>query len=344
MKKIYLLIGMILFSGSLFPLVSSAAANNMTTITVDAEDYESGGLMYAIDSDDPSAFTTSNEFVVEAGSSHTVYVKDAAGNISGQVITAPIEKVGIEVTIGGDGTDSAVGTVETGRVTEPAEAGGGSLQEKTVTDGSSSSEKIFYTITTPNENVFYMVIDNTRTADNVYLLNQVTEEDLLSFVSGADAKKTEEAPIFSMDTVDEKKEPLEPENEKIEEKKRSDLPVILLMIAVAGGIYYYLKVYRPKKEQEMDLADAMDIEDFETEDTEDEEIVFEEDEKEKLLQKIIARAKDDESGGRMQEGLEEELIRENQDYINMELQDIAENSARTEEMTDASADEDMEEE
>lgn len=331
MKKIYLLAGMILFYGSLFPLESRAAASNMTTITVDAADYESGGLMYAIDSDDPSAFITSNEFVVEAGSSHTVYVKDAAGNISGQVIEAPIEKVGIEVTIGNDSTDAAVGTVETGRVTEPAEAGGGSLHEKTVTDGSSSSEKIFYTITTPDENVFYMVIDNTRTTDNVYLLNQVTEEDLLSFVPGANAKKAETAPIFSMDTV-EKTEPAELKEEQPKEKKKSDLPIILLMVAVVGCVYYYFKIYKPKKEQEMDLADAMDIDDFETEDTEDEEVVFEEDEKEKLLQKIIAKAMDDEAGGQRQEEVEAELLKENQDFIDIELTDAIENDDDTEKL------------
>lgn len=307
MKKIYLLAGMILFYSSLFPL--KAAASNMTTITVDAADYESGGLMYAIDSDNPSAFSTSNEFVVEAGSSHTVYVKDAAGNISGQVIEAPIEKVGIEVTIGNDSTDTDVGTVETGRVTEPAEAGGGSLHEKTVTDGSSSSEKIFYTITTTDEKVFYMVIDNTRSADNVYLLNQVTTTDLISLAGGANAEpEKKEDSIFTQEKkVDEiiKEEPIK----KMDNK--STMPIVILVILLMGGGYYYMKIYKPKKAAEMELQDASDIDDFEVEEGdnewEEEYSGYDEDsEKEELLRNIIYNEIDDSTEKQEAENILEE--------------------------------------
>ena len=48
------------------------------TISVEAED-ESGQLLYALDTDEPGAFSSSNEFSVPAGTSHTIYVKDAAG-------------------------------------------------------------------------------------------------------------------------------------------------------------------------------------------------------------------------------------------------------------------------
>ena len=57
------------------------------TISVDAVD-ENGNLKYALDTDDPSAFTDSNEFVVPAGTSHTIYVKDDAGNVSSQTYPA----------------------------------------------------------------------------------------------------------------------------------------------------------------------------------------------------------------------------------------------------------------
>ena len=60
---------------------SDSTGEEYITISVDAVD-ENGNLKYALDTDDPAAFTDSNEFVVPAGTSHTIYVKDAAGNIS----------------------------------------------------------------------------------------------------------------------------------------------------------------------------------------------------------------------------------------------------------------------
>jgi len=50
------------------------------TISVDAVD-NSGQMQYAIDSDDPSAFSNINEFTIPTGTSHTIYVKDAAGKV-----------------------------------------------------------------------------------------------------------------------------------------------------------------------------------------------------------------------------------------------------------------------
>lgn len=40
--------------------------------------------------------------------------------------------------------------------------------------------KEFYTFITPEENVFYLVIDNQRDSENVYFLNDVTEDDLMA--------------------------------------------------------------------------------------------------------------------------------------------------------------------
>lgn len=332
MKKFIILCGMIILCSYLSPLKGMAAEanNNLTTITIGASDDESGNLMYAIDSDDPNAFTTSNEFVVEAGSSHTVYVKDAAGNISSQVITAPIEKVGIEVTIGQDDTDSALGTARAGKaVSEAAEKGGGTVNEKTITDGSSSSEKIFYTITTPNENVFYMVIDNTRTSDNVYLLNKVTEEDLLALAEGGDAKKTKET-IFNSapadtEVVSSSDVASDTSKEDTKQNSKSDLPIIILVVLVVGGVYYYLKVYKPKKAAEMDLADAMDIDEFETEEdgSEEDEIIFEESEaKERLLRKITNEAMDIENEKSINENDMPSIDVADQEFLNMSLEDF----------------------
>ena len=53
----------------------------------------------------------------------------------------------------------------------------------TVVDNATDQDgKEFYTITTPDENVFFLVIDKQKSADNVYFLNVVTENDLLPLV------------------------------------------------------------------------------------------------------------------------------------------------------------------
>ena len=51
----------------------------------------------------------------------------------------------------------------------------------TVVDNATDEDgKEFYTITTADESVFYLVIDKQKTSENVYFLNTVTTDDLLS--------------------------------------------------------------------------------------------------------------------------------------------------------------------
>ena len=88
MKKSYrLAMGIflsILYGIMSWPICANASeGEEYITISVDAED-ENGTVLYALDSDEPSAFGPSNEFTVLAGTDHTVYVKDAAGNVSSQ--------------------------------------------------------------------------------------------------------------------------------------------------------------------------------------------------------------------------------------------------------------------
>ena len=88
--------------------------------------------------------------------------------------------------------------------------------------------KEFFTITTTppkkNENVFHLIIDRQRTEENVYLLNAVTEKDLLALA-----------------------EP-EPEPEKDAGFPIGNLLMIAAVLLVGGGAAYYFKVYRPKHE------------------------------------------------------------------------------------------------
>ena len=120
--------------------------------------------------------------------------------------------------------------------------------------------KEFYIIETPDGNLFYLIIDNQREQENVYFTSFVAEEELLAFVK--EKEKEKETGTSSGQGIDEQsifgatKEPVdevidEPVPEKPQETKSSN--PILLYIAVAAavaGAGYYLKIYKPKKEQE----------------------------------------------------------------------------------------------
>lgn len=171
--------------------------------------------------------------------------------------------------------------------------------EGTVVDSSTSAEaasgggKEFYTIQTKDEHTFFLIIDHERGGDNVYFLDQVTEKDLLSLTNGeieavgkGDAGKAdlEESGYFDGQAAAEVETETETETEKekgnpakadaavskplAKSGAAGKLPLILFLTIIGGGAYYYIKIYKPKKQ--LDLAD--DIEDYEAvEDGEEED-------------------------------------------------------------------------
>lgn len=278
------------------------------TITVDAED-DNEGLLYSIDSTEDAAFTDSNTFTIPAGTSHTIYVKDAAGNITSQeyspdylpaspdksVTDGNTQDINIDVELGNKDYSSILGTSSSA-----AEPGEGTMHDRTVTDGSDDGEKVFYTVTTAEGDTFYMVIDKNQNTDNVYLLNTVTRSDLAA---------------LAVDDKEDQEEKKEEDNllNLLQEEKEADAPVrtdspknsgispkfIVLVIAlIMGGAYYYLKIYKNKKEQQMDVMDAMDMDDFaaEEEDMEEDEAEFDmaDDEKQAFLENLINEDKEEE--------------------------------------------------
>ena len=68
-----------------------------------------------------------------------------------------------------------------------------------VDDVKTENEKEFFTISTPNENIFYLIVDRARESENVYFLNEVTENDLFSLTSVEKPKET---------AIPEQKEPV----------------------------------------------------------------------------------------------------------------------------------------
>lgn len=296
------------------------------TISVDAVD-SSGKVTYALDTDDPSAFTESNEFAVPAGTTHTIYVKDEAGNITsqeypGQTEAPPDnlyfpdnepesqtpERGDFQIDIELDRTPS--GTIEN---QEPAEPGAGTVYDKTRTDSSADAEKIFYTVTTNEGEVFYLVIDQGQTSNNVYLLDQVKLSDLkaLSIEDTASVQEEEKSNslLDALSNADSAEKELLPEDEpaaRTPSKNNGSTFIILILAAGGGAVYYYMKVYKNKKDAQMDLADAMEREDFEADYPEDDEIDFELEEgyQEEALNRLFEEEEDDEK--EMPENPEEE--------------------------------------
>lgn len=292
---------------------SDAEGEDYITISVDAID-NSGSLKYALDTDDPSAFTESNEFVVPAGTSHTIYVKDAAGNISSQVyegsgqpqrpynynVTEDEQKVNIDLELGGSkpATTNYGGNVTTG---EPAESGSATVSSKVITDGSENSERIFYTFTTKEGEVLYLVVDQGQGTDNVYLLDTVSIGDLKVLADGnasasGDDTGQKDNLLSALSAQDnDTNENISDQNQGKTGKTASNKNtlIILVLAVIGGGVYYYLKVYKNKKDDAMDAMDAMDLDEFAPEE-EEEEIDFDYDdsEKEKYLEQLINEEED----------------------------------------------------
>lgn len=337
---LYFLICFSMFNGTVY----ASDGEEYITITVDAED-DNDNLMYSLDSTEPGSFSSSNTFTVPAGTSHTIYVKDEAGNITSQeyspsVLTSDVssdvpvdydvtyesgtdveeaetQDINIEVEIGNKDYSDILDK----NSKEPAEPGMGTSYDKTKTDGSDDGEKVFYTVTTAEGDTFYMVIDQTQNNDNVYLLNAVTRADLEA-LAVADAPEQESGEEDNLLTAlqNEKNDTSTVEADTKTSKSSGISPqiIMIVLVLIGGGLYYYLKVYKNKKEQQMDVMDAMNMEDFAPEPEEDEEAEFEmaDEEKQAFLDNLING--DDEN--------EEELLDADPDeYVNADGDDDNDN-------------------
>lgn len=142
-----------------------------------------------------------------------------------------------------------------------------------------SGNKDFYTIHTKNNNTFYLVIDHSGSADNVYMLSMIDENDLSEFLTDKEEASSqvvvvpEEQPEKESEVVEE----AETETKEIESKPQENgsggmLTLILLAVLGVGAGGYYFKVYKPKKEAQHQELEGMETDDgLETEREDDEE-------------------------------------------------------------------------
>ena len=126
-----------------------------------------------------------------------------------------------------------------------------------VTDGSS---KEFYTIKTANNNTFYLVVDRSQTAQNVYMLSTIDENDLKDFIEAAETESEKETEPAVVIPETEKEEETEPVKEEAKTGNSNMGAMILIMLAAAAGIgaYYFIKV-RPKKEDEDTDSENLEV-------------------------------------------------------------------------------------
>lgn len=248
----------LMMAAGLQPVYAHASdGEEYITITVDALD--DSDMKYALDSDDPKAFGDSNEFRVPVGTSHTIYVKDAAGNITSQHYE-PEEETSFDFDsdITEDDTDTRKINIdlELGNADpegeeydfsgEPAEPGVASVSSKIKTDGSDEAEKVFYTFTTKEGETLYLVIDQGQGADNVYLLDTVSLTDLRVLADGqtydnSEKEKHEDNLLSILNDENNTDDPagiVEAEPSKSKSSTRGNGVIVLILAAIGGGAYY----------------------------------------------------------------------------------------------------------
>ena len=123
------------------------------------------------------------------------------------------------------------------------------------------SGKEFYTITTANNNTYYLIIDHSSSTKNVYMLSMIDENDLKEFLSEEEPEAPEDtgtppAVDFGDEpSGDETPDDSEPEEPKKDNNILSTVLIILVLGAIAGGGYFYFKIYKPKKEAQISDED-----------------------------------------------------------------------------------------
>lgn len=156
--------------------------------------------------------------------------------------------------------------------------------EAEATENSPQRDKQFITLESKNGNVFYLVIDRNGDEENVYFMNLVDEADLMALIEANEdgtqapvCSCTDKCAIGAIKTDCEicrtnmsecvgkepviEPEPTEPvEDEPTEEKPSVNfMPVLILLIAGAGGgAFYWFKIRKPKEK----TAGNNDLDDY----------------------------------------------------------------------------------
>lgn len=136
--------------------------------------------------------------------------------------------------------------------------------------------KEFFTVSTEDGSVFYLIVDRQRSTDNVYLLNAVTEDDLMALAQKNNKTAKNEGvsaiPTVQPETTTEQlptaTATTEPESTPLSKKSSfniSTIIFIIVVVAVVGGVGFYFKIIKGKKNAPADDEYDMEFEDDEEE-------------------------------------------------------------------------------
>lgn len=240
--------------GEMMYLTAADEISGVKKITVNGQDYTDlkDGQMCTCIKD----YEQTDEYI-------EISSTDVAGNVSkGFKIKNPYF-VG-EVQSGQE--DKSLDNPDSVEPTDPTKARG------TVTDDFVTNEREFFTVDASGK-TFYLIVDRSQSTENVYLLTEAGCNDLLNFTdyNGVDVQNGDvpmyEIPSNRIEKVESKPETEETEEEPTEEPKEENKTgspswlVIILIAAVFGGGYYFIKVKKTKE----DLMDADEMDEFDNE-------------------------------------------------------------------------------
>jgi len=203
------------------------------------------------------------------GEQISVYAVDFAGNESESVtLDNPYYTAPAAAAESTGETESAI----------PAEASDG---QAFTTDGTGTvlddiveqNGKEFFSIVTEAGNVFYLIIDRYGESENVYLLNAVTEDDLMALAETSSDKSESAIPTTSTTTPepDVTETPTPVESETDGGGSNGTMIFIVIAVIVAGGAGYYIKIVRPKQQAVDSDEEYEDDEEMEFEDEPEED-------------------------------------------------------------------------
>ena len=133
----------------------------------------------------------------------------------------------------------------------------------TVVDNVTNQNGIeFFTVFTEEGNEFFLVVDRQRNSDNVYLLNAVTERDLMALSERSGQPITSDLGVIP---PLEEIQPSEPviippveDNEVViveTNSSNSNLFIIGAAVVIVGGLGYYFKIVKPRQDGDFDDDD-----------------------------------------------------------------------------------------
>lgn len=131
----------------------------------------------------------------------------------------------------------------------------------------------FITFETKSGKIFHLMIDHSKSEDNVMMLTEVSEQDLLNLIEEqaevdielSEPKVSEEKEESAKDNADASVDNETEEQTGVSTEVKKFIFVIIVA-AITGAIGWYIKIYKPKKYAQYDEEDEDDEEGYYEED------------------------------------------------------------------------------